>query len=62
MGLALLCSLWIGYKTDKTKISTIFFFVFGIGTIGLFMITFIDDINSKYLYLAVICLNIGNAC
>lgn len=62
MGMALLISMWIGYKTDKIKISNIILGVYGIGMVGLFMITYINDINSKYLYLAVICLNIGNAC
>lgn len=62
MGLAIMFTVYIGYKADKVKISNLLILVYGIGTIGLLLFTIIEDINSKLLYLAVIFLNIGNNC
>lgn len=62
MGIALLCSMYTGYLGDKVKLNVLIPTVFGIGAIGVFLFTLINEPTSGLTYIAVICLNIGNMC
>lgn len=60
MGLALMMSIYFGYLADKVKISTLLFVAYGCSACGLLLFTQISHPNSKWIYLAVIGMNIGN--
>ena len=62
MGLALMVSMYVGYRSDKSTFNKLLILVFASSAIGLFTFYNLYSPESSMSYLAMIFLNIGNQC
>ena len=60
MGLALMVSMYCGVISDKAKFHKLIFWVFMSSTVGLLIFYNLESPENSMIYLAMICLNIGN--